>query len=223
MKNIIVTGCSKGVGHALCLLLLAQGNKVYGISRNACNINHQNFTWLNADVSNYDALKLNLNKNNITQIDVLVNNAGMGIFKKFENLEPQDWQQMLNVNVLGLMNMTHLVYPIMIKQKTGHIINISSMAGKEGIPEATAYCATKFAVRGFSKALFKESQKHGIKISTIYPGSIKTNFFENYPAVVLNDNMMQASEIANAIMGLINMPGNIVPSELEIRPLQMKM
>jgi short-subunit dehydrogenase len=97
------------------------------------------------------------------------------------------------------------------------------VAGTTGIPEGTVYCASKFAVRGFSQSLFKELRPFNIKVSCVYPGSVNTNFFDHYPAVQVNDQFMKASDIADSIIYLLETPANILPVDLELRPMQLKM
>ena len=112
--------------------------------------------------------------------------------------------------------------PLMKKVNTGHIINISSIAGLAGIPEATAYAGTKFAVRGISQSLQREMKNTEIKVSTIFPGSVHTDFFDNYNGVQSNPTMLAAQDIAQSVIQILEMPDNALISELEIRPLNVK-
>ncbi len=96
-------------------------------------------------------------------IDILINNAGLGYFGLCEELPLEQWHEMFNTNVTGLFYATRMVLPGMKNQGSGHIINIASIAGLEGYQQVSGYCATKFAVRGFSDALYKEVRDKGVK------------------------------------------------------------
>ena len=110
----------------------------------------------------------------------------------------------------------------MKKQKYGHIVNIASVAGLLGLPEGTAYCGTKFAVRGISEAMFKELREFNIKVSCVYPGSTQTDFFTHYPTVKTGEWMMQPKDIAHTIIHTLEMPDNFVILNIEARPMVVK-
>ena len=106
--------------------------------------------------------------------------------------------------------------------REGHIINISSIAGLEGIPTMTGYCATKHAVRGLSHSLYKEVRDYGVKVTCIYPGSVKTNFFDDIDSVKLTDNMMRPQDIASTIVFSLETYANFHQVDIEVRPLMPK-
>ena len=223
MKGIhIVTGVSKGIGKALVVKLLEQGDAVAGLGRTNCDIDHPNYLFCKTDVRYDDQVKSALeqvrNWRNL-QIASLINNAGLGIFKNLEDTSADEWKLMFDTNVNGIFHTCRHIVPIMREQKSGHIVNISSIAGTTGIPGATAYCGTKFAVRGISLSLFKEVRKDHIKVTCVYPGSVNTEFFTNYEGVTSNASMLDASSVAESIVSLINTPANFVTTEMEIRPI----
>ncbi|MEY2828271.1 MAG: hypothetical protein RIQ33_129 [Bacteroidota bacterium] len=225
-KTAVVTGVSKGIGRATVEALLEKGVKVAGWGRIAPAIVHSNFIFIKCDVRSLDEVAVAYNKTIEKfgeQIDILVNNAGLGYFKMMEDITLDEWEEMFDTNVKGTFICCKAVLPLMQKNKMGHIINISSIAGTQGLPEATGYCATKFAVRGFSQSLFKETRKYNVKVSCVYPGSVKTEFFKNYPSVTLNDDMMMPEDIAASIIHLLQTPENILPVDLELRPMRVKM
>lgn len=146
----------------------------------------------------------------------------MGYEGAFEELEPKKWQAMFETNVNGIFYCSRLVIPQMKKNDEGHIINISSIAGTTGIPGMSAYCGTKHAVRGISHSMYKELRKYGIKVTTIYPGSVNTNFFDDIDSVTANENMMRPEDIADSILHCLKTHPNYHQVDLEVRPLKPK-
>ncbi len=224
-KIAIVTGSSKGIGLATARLLLEKGVKVAGWSRSATPIEHPNFTSVQVDVGNYNEVKKAFGQTIQRfgeEIAILINNAGLGFEGDFESLAEEKWHLMFNTNVDSIFYCTQLVIPKMKNLGEGHIINISSIAGTNGIAGMAAYCATKHAVRGISHALFKELRNYGIKVSTVYPGSTQTNFFDDFTSVTGNENMMQPEDLALTIAQLLETSANYLPVDIEVRPLQPK-
>jgi len=224
-KLAVVTGSSKGIGLALCELLLEKSMVVVGLSRTPTQIQHPSFIHLFCDVG--DENQVNHAFNEIKKqinlpIQVLINNAGIGIFSKFEETPAEEWRKIYDVNVHSILYCSKAVIPDMKFCKEGHIINISSIAGKSGIENFSAYCGTKFAVRGISEAMFKELREYGIKVSCILPGSVNTNFFDNLSGFVKNTDILEAKEVAKVILSLLETEPNFLPTELEIRPLRPK-
>jgi len=224
-KNAIVTGSSKGIGLETVKLLLEKGVKVAGWSRSETKITHDNFISIKVDVGNkgeviqaYSQTVQYLGEN----IAILVNNAGLGFEGSFEELDDDKWHQMFRTNVDSIFYCSKLVIPQMRVNDEGHIINISSIAGTNGIAGMAAYCGTKHAVRGLSQSMFKELRNYGIKVSTIYPGSTNTNFFNDFSSVSSNDNMMRPEDIALTIIQVLETSENYLPVDIEVRPLRPK-
>ena len=138
--------------------------------------------------------------------------------KIVDNIE--QWHEMFDTNVTGLFYATRLALPSMKQQGAGHIVNISSIAGLEGYQQVSAYCATKFAVRGFSDALYKEVRDFGVKVTCVYPGSVKTDFFRHSENITAHDNMLMPEDVANQIVYCLESPPNFHNVNLEIRPLK---
>ncbi len=224
-KIAIVTGVSKGIGLATTKLLLDQGVKVAGWSRTSPKIKHENFTFIPVDVSANESVKAGYQKTIAhfgSQISFLINNAGLGYEGMFEEMKDEEWHQMFRTNVDSIFYCSRLVIPEMKKMDFGHIINISSIAGTNGIAGMAGYCGTKHAVRGISHAMFKELRNFGIKVSVIYPGSTKTNFFDEINSVTTSDNMMMPEDIASTIMHVLSTPPNYHHIDIEVRPLRPK-
>ncbi|MBP7939928.1 MAG: SDR family NAD(P)-dependent oxidoreductase, partial [Sediminibacterium sp.] len=185
MKKVwFITGCSTGFGRALALEVLAKGASVVVTARNINDIQDI----VEKYPSNSIAVKLDVTiKEDITnavqqtmdrfgQIDVLVNNAGIGYFASIEESEEAEIRKMFEINVFGLAHMTQAVLPIMRHQKSGHILNIASIGGLRSFPGVGFYNATKYAVDGLSEALYKEVNPLGIKVTIIAPSGFRTDW-----------------------------------------------
>ena len=223
-KIAVVTGVSKGIGLELVKKLLEEGAKVYGLGRNN-SLQHPNFTFIPTDVRKIEevnaAFDQILDQNN-HQVHVLVNNAGLGYFGYLEDMPVEQWHEMFDTNVNGIFYCTRRVLEPMKKQGLGHIVNISSIAGLEAYPQVAAYSSTKFAVKGLSEALYKEVRDFGVKVTCVYPGSVKTDFFRNSPSIQPHDYMLMPEDLAQVILQALQTPNNFHQVNLEIRPLQPK-
>ncbi|OGX81279.1 SDR family oxidoreductase [Hymenobacter glacialis] len=225
-KVAIVTGASKGIGRATVEALLARGAAVAGWGRTAPEgLVHERFQFFECDVRDEVAVAealTNTQRELGPEIHVLVNNAGLGIAGAVDGFKTDDWKLMFDTNVHGTFFCSRAVLPQMKRQQVGHIINIASIAGTTGIENMAGYCASKFAVRGFSQSLFKEVRNHGIKVTCVSPGSTQTNFFDDIPGTTPNDAMMSPADIAGFIIYSLETPFNFHVVEVEMRPLQPK-
>ncbi|TGE15422.1 SDR family oxidoreductase [Hymenobacter elongatus] len=225
-KIAILTGVSKGIGRATAEALLAHGAIVAGWGRTApTGLRHERFHFFACDVRDEVAVQeayVNTRRELGEEIHVLVNNAGLGISGEVDGFSSDDWKLMFDTNVHGLFYCTKAVLAQMKKQQLGHIINICSIAGTTGIEKMSGYCATKFAVRGFSQSLYKEVRADGIKVTCLYPGSTETNFFDEIPGTAANASMMQPQDIAATIIYALQTPFNFHLVDIEMRPLQPK-
>ncbi len=224
-KIAIVTGVSKGIGKATVELLLDKGCIVAGWGRTSPELNHSNFHFYKTDVRDFESVKKSYSQTTKAlgeDISILINNAGLGYEGAFEELDIKHWHAMFETNVDGIYYCSKLVVPKMKQNDEGHIINISSIAGNTGIPGMSAYCATKHAVRGMSQSMYKELRNFGIKVSCIYPGSVKTNFFDSIDSVTTNDNMMRPEDIASTILHCLESQANYHHVDIEVRPLRPK-
>ncbi len=224
-KWIIVTGDSRGIGFELVKKLLERGARVAGWSRHDPDIDHPEFRHYQVDLSKSGAIEKAWEagqKDFAAPVEALINNAGYGFFKYLEDYTAEEWQDMFAVNVFGLFYASKMVLPEMKRQRRGHIINISSIAGKEGIAMATAYCGSKFAVRGISAALYKEVKEFNVKVSCVMPGSVNTHFFDRTEATRANPSMLHPEDLAETIVHLLETPDNYNPSEIEIRPMNVR-
>jgi len=182
-KKAIITGGSRGIGKATALALAAEGVDIAITGRDEAALK-ETVILLQAlgvkaiyevfDISDFQAVKKGIAniKTAFGSIDILINNAGIAAFGSFLEMEPSQWEQILQTNVLGMYYVTHEVLGGMIAQNCGDIINVSSTAGVRGNANTSAYSASKFAVIGLSEALMMEVRKHNIRVSTLMPSTI---------------------------------------------------
>ncbi|MDZ7715801.1 MAG: SDR family oxidoreductase [Balneolaceae bacterium] len=230
-KIAIITGASSGIGAEFSKSLIDKGAKVYGLARSIDKLNQiqsqlgDNFIPVKMDITDHNAIAQWAEKafNEDHQPDILINNAGLGIFGNVDELSVEDWETMISTNLSGIFYMTRKIVPLMKKNKTVcHIINIASIAGKIGNPQISGYNASKFGVRGFSEALFKELRYDGIKVTCFYPGSIATNFFSNADEMDTHPNMMTPQDISSTLLHVLETSDNYLINEIVMRPRNPK-
>lgn len=230
-KTAVVTGASSGIGYAFSKALIKKGSTVYGLARRTEKLNRirkelgEKFVSVTLDITNHNDIE-NLVQDMFTdprKPDVLINNAGLGRFGDVDELPLEDWENMINTNLSGTYYMTRQIAPLMKKNESHcHIVNIASIAGKIGNPELSGYNASKYGVRGFSEALFKELRYDGIKVTCFYPGSIATDFFSKATQSGTHSNMMQPEDVANVLINVLETPDNFLINEITMRPLNPK-
>lgn len=189
-KTILITGCSTGFGRALVSRLLERNHIVIATLRNAKarpNIFSQELEKypgllhvLSLDVTNEKERQETFEfvKTRLGQLDVLINNAGYGLFGALEDVSESQLRQQMEVNYFGLVFLTRQLLPL-LRQARGRILNISSVAGTFGIPLASPYCSSKFAVEGLSESLYYELKPFGVQVCLVEPGRHRTNFSRN--------------------------------------------
>ena len=173
---IVITGASSGFGKATAEMLAARGHMVFGIARR--EMHHGQIEYLQCDVRDFEAVKALIDTVITKQgkIDVLINNAGMGIGGSLELATTEEINLQMDTNFMGCVNLCRAVLPYMRKAGKGRIINLSSIGGLMGLPYQGFYSASKFAIEGFSEALSAEVKRFGIDISIVEPGDFATNF-----------------------------------------------
>jgi short-subunit dehydrogenase len=225
-KVVIVTGASSGIGEATARQFGREGAKIVLAARRVDRLESlaQEIAAMDtgaetlvvqADLSKLEdiqsLIKQTLDK--FGRIDVLVNNAGFGRLNWLENLDPiKDIQAQFDVNVLGVIQTTRQALPVMMKQRSGHIINMCSMAGLVATPTYTIYAACKHAVHGFSEALRREVKPWGIAVSLIYPGGVVTEFQQHAGikrktgATTPKALLLTAEQVGEAVVKLVRHP-----------------
>lgn len=224
-KIAVVTGVSKGVGLEVVKQLLEKGTIVAGWGRTAPDIKHENFHFFSCDVSVEDQVEkayTSTVKKLGSDIRILINNAGFGVAGKFEEMSTEDWKSMFDTNVHGIFYVSKRLVPAMKTADEGHIINVSSIAGLNGVANFAGYVGTKHAVRGISHSMYMELRDFGIKVSSIFPGSIQTNFFDKIEGTTTNENMMRPEDVAQTIVQTLETHPNYFVADVELRPLRPK-
>lgn len=224
-KNAIVTGVSKGIGLETVKILVNEGVTVAGWSRNKPDFTHEHFHFIKTDVSKWDQVQAAYHQSVEAlgeDIHFLINNAGYGVPGTIDEIDVEDWKGMFDVNVHGLMYCIKMAVPAMKRMDEGHIINVSSIAGLNGIKGMSGYAATKHAVTGIGHSLMMELRDFGIKVSNVYPGSVNTNFFDDIDAIQANENMMRPQDVARSIVEILDTHPNFLTVDIELRPLRPK-
>ncbi len=237
-KVAIVTGASSGIGEATALALAAEGARVAAVARRADRLealtkriadSGGQAIPLVADVTDESQIHEFVNKTNAQwgRVDILVNNAGVMLLGLIDGANTEDWRRMFDINVLGLMYATHAVLPIMKQQGEGHIVNISSVAGRTARVGSGVYNATKWGVGAFSEALRQEVYKDKIRVTIIEPGAVATELpqhitdpraKEQIQAFVQSMTPLESEDIAAAIAYAVTQPPHVNVNEILIRP-----
>jgi NAD(P)-dependent dehydrogenase (short-subunit alcohol dehydrogenase family) len=224
-KSAVVTGGSRGIGRAIAKALVGAGANVAITARIESDIENAiselntigpgTVTGYVCDVRHYEQVKQLFAA--FGGVDILINNAGIGIFSPVESMSPEDFRAVLETNVFGVFYCCHEAIPQMRQRGGGYIINISSLAGANPHPQMAAYNASKFGLNGFSEALMQEVRHDGIKVSYIMPGSVNTEFGGDEPSDE-KSWQLQPADIAQVVLDLLEYPGRSLPSRIEIRP-----
>lgn len=228
-KIAVITGASKGIGKTTALMLAKKGAKLAISARskdilesvaNECGPDTLAYT---GDMSIEEDIKkfINAVKKKFGRIDILINNAGLGIFKSISDISTKDWDTMFNLNVRGLFLATRESLPYLRDAGESVIVNVVSLAGKNAFVNGAGYAASKHAVLGFSRCLMLEERKNGVRVLAICPGSVDTPFFD--PSRILSkprnpDKILKAEDVASSIIHMIEMPQTAMISEIDIRP-----
>lgn len=224
-KVAVVTGVSKGIGLEVVKLLIEKGTVVAGWGRTQPEFTHDNFHFFSCDVADEEqvekAYRATVGKLGF-DVRILVNNAGFGVAGSFESMTSEDWKSMFETNVHGIFYVTKRLIAGMKAADEGHIVNIASIAGLNGVKNFAGYVGTKHAVRGISHSLYMELRDFGIKVSTIYPGSTQTNFFDGIEGSQANENMMRPQDVAQTIVQTLETHPNYFVADVECRPLRPK-
>jgi NADP-dependent 3-hydroxy acid dehydrogenase YdfG len=240
MKKIaFITGATSGIGEATSLLLaknnfdlIITGRRNQRLGQLRLRIRSETGAEaipLHFDIRNHEEVRYAVGSltGRWRNIDILVNNAGLAVgLNHFHDGERDDWERMIDTNVKGLIYMTREISPLMVERKTGHIINISSIAGIEVYEKGNVYCATKHAVSALSKALRIDLVEHNIKVTDIRPGAAETEFSivrfkgDNDRAKIVYKGFepLKAEDIAEAILFCVTRPMHVNIDEILIMP-----
>jgi NADP-dependent 3-hydroxy acid dehydrogenase YdfG len=221
-KVVFITGGTDGLGKAIAKQL-APNHDVVISSWNAQKAEQVaqelGVEFTVADVRNFDSINTAINSviENHRRIDCLINCAGIWIEGDIESNDPEKIKEVVEVNLLGLMYTTKGVVEKMKQHKSGLIINVSSQAGLSHKPERSVYYASKWGVTGFTKSVADDLKQHGIAVTGLYPGKMKTNLFERAGNPKQMDNAIETEEVARLVRFLLDAPSNVVYPEIGVR------
>lgn len=237
-KVAIITGASSGIGEATAIALAAEGAKVVIAARRVERleavakqiIDHGGQALsIVSDITDEAQNVIQKAHTEFGHIDILVNNAGISFPGRIENADPSNWRKMIDINVLALMYTTHIALPIFKAQKSGHIVNISSVAGRIARAGMAGYNVTKWGVNAFSEALRQEVYQDNIRVTIIEPGLVETEIDQHITDVVAKQEIearrkaitpLQSQDIAAAIVYAVSQPQHVNVNEILIRPTQ---
>ena len=226
-KTAIVTGASSGIGKYISIKLAQNNFDVILIARNKqklqslkkiINNEGNDCSVVALDISDKISFnKINSKLGKINNIEVLINNAGIGVFNKLENISIDEWNQQINTNLSGAFLMTKMVVGNMKKNNSGKIVFINSVGGINSYPYSSAYVASKFGLRGFASSIREELREHNIKVISIHPGAINTPFWDNSKIDFPRNEMLSSEDVADSIINVILAKNNVVHEEVIIR------
>jgi NADP-dependent 3-hydroxy acid dehydrogenase YdfG len=240
-KACVVTGATSGIGEATALRLVQAGAAVAVAGRRADRLDALvqridgdggRAVAIPTDVTEEDEARALIERaaSELGRLDVLVNNAGVMLLGPVEGADTEEWRRMVNVNVLGLLYCTHAALPIMREQGGGHIVNISSVAGRIARAGTAVYNATKWGVGAFSEALRQEVLYSGIRVTVIEPGMVETELADHVSNPLAREAIkrmreemkspLQAEDIADAIFQAVSAPRHVSINEVLIRPTE---
>jgi 3-oxoacyl-[acyl-carrier protein] reductase len=216
-KTALITGAGRGIGRATAIALAKEG-----VNLGLIGLNMSNLEKVAAELAQYD-VKVSAAASDVTDlesvthavehiksdlgpIDILINNAGTAKFGGFLDLTPEEWEKIIQVNLMGVYNVTRAVLPGMIERKSGDIMNISSSAGQKGAPVTSAYSASKFAVLGLTESLMLEVRKHNIRVTALTPSTVVTDLAIDTNLVRGNEeNVMHPEDLAELIVASLKL------------------
>jgi 3-oxoacyl-[acyl-carrier protein] reductase len=227
----IVTGASRGIGRGIALKFAEEGRDVMLFGRDVEALKETqrlvkakgvDAEYYSGDVGDEEFVNKSVKEilDKYGKVDVLINNAGMGIFREVINASLDDYKIQVNANLYGIFNFSKAVLNNMIERKSGAIINIASLAGKNVFAGGAMYSATKHAVKGFTGCLMQEVRQHNIKVAAVFPGSVETDFHSGgSPA---SSKKLMPEDVAETVSLIIKLPVRALASEIDIRPTNPK-
>jgi 3-oxoacyl-[acyl-carrier protein] reductase len=225
----LVTGATAGIGRATTFALGRAGYRVGVCARTAgqvdalvAELRAEGIAAAGraADVGRAEAVDALVKAvvGELGPVDTLINNAGIAIIRPLTELSVEEWDATMATNLRGLFLVTRAVLPGMLERRSGIIVNVASLAGRNPLVGGTAYAASKHAVLGFSKSLMLEVRKDGVRVLAICPGSVNTALIRNIRSPSREGEMLEPEDVAQAILDAVRMPARATVSEIDIRP-----
>lgn len=234
---IVITGATSGIGLETAKQFSKKGYPLLLLGRNTqglVKLDLPNAMVTSVDVTDLQALQLAIKEAESVYgaADAIINNAGVMLLSDFDEQEPKEWRQMIEVNLLGVMNGTHALLSAMKAKKHGTIINISSIAGFKTFPKHAAYTSTKFAVHGFSESIREEASIHNVRVMTISPGAVETPLLSHTTNEQIKEDyqqwkedmggVLQASDVARTILFAYEQPQSVNIREIQLATTQQQ-
>jgi len=232
-KIALVTGAGRGIGKAIAMTMASEGASVILTARTLRELEGVRQS-IEEGGGKARSIVADLTKDadvekifsqistEFGRLDILVNNAGIGHFAPVRLLAAKDFDAMWNLNMRALFLCTQKAIPMMENQKSGTIVNISSLAGKNAFVNGAGYAATKWALMGFSKCLMLEEREYNIRVITVCPGSVDTSFNPLEGKRGNSDKILKPRDVADAVLTAITLPENAMMSEIDLRPTNPK-
>jgi NAD(P)-dependent dehydrogenase (short-subunit alcohol dehydrogenase family) len=228
-QTALITGASRGIGLAIARKLGEMGAQLALCARDAGRLEQAEAELrqigcrtlaVPADVTDAAAVDALVQKviGTLGGIDILVNNAGVGVFAPLHELREDDWDRVMNTNLKGVYLCSRAVAPQMMRRHGGHIINISSLAGKNAFAKGGVYCASKWGLQGMTACMAEDLRGYGIRVSAVCPGTVETEFSPH--AGKDPKKMLQPDDVAHVVAMLLTQAEQSFVSEVELRPTQ---
>ena len=228
-KTALITGAGRGIGRAIARAFAAEGAAVALVARSRADL-----ASVAAEVREAGGRALAV-PTDVTQdaaveslvegvtaelgrLDILVTSAGTAAFGPVSGSKPADWDAMLTLNLRAVMLCCHAVLPVMMRQHSGMILNLSSIASKRALPGSAVYTATKAAVEAFSRVLAEEMRPHGVRVGVLVPGAVDTPIWDSMGATPPREKMLRAEDVARAAVLMVTLPPNASLEELTLLP-----
>jgi NADP-dependent 3-hydroxy acid dehydrogenase YdfG len=230
-KTALITGAGRGIGRAIARAFAAEGAAVALVARSRADL-----ATVAAEVREAGGRALAL-PTDVTQdaavealvedvtgelgrLDILVTSAGAAAFGPVAGSKPADWDTMLSLNLRAVMVCCHAVLPVMLRQRSGLILNLSSIATKRSLPGSAVYTATKSALEAFSRVLAEELRPHGVRVGVLVPGAVDTPIWDSLGAAPPREKMLRAEDVARAAVLMATLPPNASLEELTLLPAE---
>jgi NAD(P)-dependent dehydrogenase (short-subunit alcohol dehydrogenase family) len=230
-RSILVTGGGRGLGAAICEVLAKEGATVFIGERNpelaeqsARKLRDQGLSAdaMVMDVGSEDDVNSAVKRVNdrFGRLDAVINNAAIDVTAGIDEISIEDWDRVVRTNLRGAFLVTRAAVGYMKPKRRGHVVNVASTASKRAWPNASAYHTTKWGLLGFSHAMHAELRPHGIKVSAVLPGGMKTPFLLDRFPDIDQDNLQDPANVAQAVKFVLTMPEETVIPEVMVLPMR---
>jgi NADP-dependent 3-hydroxy acid dehydrogenase YdfG len=228
-KTVIISGASRGIGRATALLLAHQGANVIATARNADDLaaleeEHPGIVAVPGDVTSEsdmaNVVKVALDR--FGTIDIVINNAGYGVFKNVEDITVAEWDDLMATNVKGTFLLTKAALPTLKAQGSGHVVVVASDVAKRTFAGGSLYTASKYAQEAFMGALRKEVRPMGIKVSGVYTGLVDSHFHAKGHGHETSAHYLKEQDVAESMLFIVSRPAHVVIDEFMVHPLEQE-